>query len=246
MNTASQNIPTTQTSTATTSTATRKPRTRAHEANRRGACTKLDRQGEREEELALLDAALVGDARAWDRFCRRYQALIIGCVRRVLRRYGATFSTTDLADMVAEVWVALLREDRRKLRQYDPHRGYRLSSWIGLIATNCTIDHLRARTAEHSYLEEMKTVDRVLVDLSSPQSRLEQLEAARLAQSALAQLDDHDRDFVIACFHDERPPAELAAELGVTVNTIYSRKFKVRAKLARITAALLTPAELAA
>jgi RNA polymerase sigma-70 factor (ECF subfamily) len=205
-----------------------------------------ERAGEREEELAVLDAALSGDVKAWDRFCRRYQALIIGCVRRVLRRYGASFDATELADMVAEVWVVILRDDRRKLRQYDPNRGYRLSSWIGLIATNCAIDQLRARSAEHSYLEEMPTVDRVLVDLSSPQSRLEQIEASRLAQAALERLDAADRDFVVACFHEERSPATLAAELGVSVNTIYSRKFKVRAKLARIATSLLEPTRLAA
>ena len=101
-----------------------KAATRVNRGQSKGSCgakgTKAavnGRAGEREEGLALLEAALSGGRRAWDRFCRRYQALIIGCVRRVLRRYGATFNATDLADMVAEVWVALLREDRRKLRQ---------------------------------------------------------------------------------------------------------------------------------
>ena len=37
-----------------------------------------------------------------------------------------------------------------------------------------------------------------------------------------------------ACVVDERPPAELALRHGIAVNTIYSRKFKLSAKLARL------------
>ncbi len=49
----------------------------------------------------------------------------------------------------------------------------------------------------------------------------------------------HDeRHFVLEIFHGERSPEDLARTLGVTTNTVYSRKFKVRAKLARIVAHL--------
>jgi RNA polymerase sigma-70 factor (ECF subfamily) len=191
-----------------------------------------------EHDLNLLAAVLDGDTRAWDNFCRRYESLIISCVRRVLHRYGVSYNAVDLADFVAEVWVVLLHDDRRKLRQYDSTRGYRLSSWIGLIASNCTIDQLRAKTAEHSSLEDIRVPERLLVDNTSPHARLEQVEAAELARAAFARLNEDDRDFVVACFQEERSPAVLAEELGVSVNTIYSRKFKVRAKLVRIASSI--------
>ena len=43
---------------------------------------------------------------------------------------------------------------------------------------------------------------------------------------------------MVGCFHDERPPEELARALGVTLNTVYSRKFKLREKLRGIVRAL--------
>jgi len=189
---------------------------------------------QRRQELALLKRVLEGDQKAWSEFCRRYENLVVGCVLRVLRRYGANFTQADLADLVSDVWVVLLRDDCRKLRAYQADRGYRVSSWIGLITTNCTIDQLRVRQADHSYLEEISCPERILVDYRRPDAAIELRQSAEIAREALSRLSEEEQSFVFSCYHEERSPIELAHELGITVNTVYSRKFKVRQKLARI------------
>ena len=196
---------------------------------------------EKREEQALLRRVLKGEQRAWVSFCQRYEHLILGCVLRVLRRYHVAFSSADLADLVAEVWVALLRDDRRKLRLYDHRRGYRLASWVGLIATNCTIDQLRQRSAETSYLEDLSCSDQLLAETECPDSGVERQETVERAHEALSQLSPEEREFIRCCYHDERTPADLARELGIAVNTVYSRKFKIREKLVRIVADLDQP-----
>src|SRR3954471_5720587 len=103
--------------------------------------------GNSTEELALLDALLAGQTHRWNEFVARYERLIASCVLKVLRRYGALFSAEDLDDLIGDAWLLLLRDDMKKLRQYRRDRGFRLASWIGLIATNSTIDQLRARDA---------------------------------------------------------------------------------------------------
>ncbi|MBW2731885.1 MAG: sigma-70 family RNA polymerase sigma factor [Deltaproteobacteria bacterium] len=189
----------------------------------------------RGEELALLAAVLLGDTSAWEQFFKRYQGLIAACIRKALHRYSASFENDDIADLIADVWVALLKDDRHKLRKFDPTRGYRLGSWIGLIATNTTIDALRARSSRLRFIEDIEGfAERHLVDQRSPQHVLERNDAARVAKVALEQLDAEEQRFVVACFHEERPAATLATEFGVSVNTVYSRKFKVRSKLVRI------------
>jgi RNA polymerase sigma-70 factor, ECF subfamily len=193
---------------------------------------------QRREEKRLLGRVIKGDPKAWGEFSRRYEHLIVSCVIRVLRRYSAAFSSEDLSDLVAEVWVVLLRDNMRKLRLYDPQRGYRLASWVGLMATNCTIDQLRLRANDCAYLEDIAGVDRLLVDSCQPDVGIEEQEAACLAREALDRLSAEERAFIVSCYHEERSPEELAAELGITVNTVYSRKFKIREKLVRIAADL--------
>ena len=62
------------------------------------------------EELALLRRVVDGDQQAWAIFCNRYVNFVGGCVSRVLRRYVVQLTAESLDDLVAEVWVALLRD----------------------------------------------------------------------------------------------------------------------------------------
>jgi RNA polymerase sigma-70 factor (ECF subfamily) len=197
-------------------------------------------KGNSAEETELLAALLEPGNPAqqvlWTRFVQRYERLITSCVLKVLRRYGAVFSGEDLDDLVGEVWLALLRDDMRKLRQYDAQRGFRIASFVGLVATNTTIDHLRARQAETQPLDELMEGHAALE--VSARDTVAEREQAELARAALRQLTVDERSFVIECFHAERAPEELARRLGITTNTVYSRKFKIREKLARIVACL--------
>ncbi len=185
------------------------------------------------EELELLDALLAGRRERWGEFVRRYERLIVSCTLKVLRRYGALFSTEDLDDLVAEAWLLLLRDDMKKLRQYRPDRGFRLASWVGLIATNSAIDQLRARVADARPLDEVADTFTISHE-AAPDECFVTRERAELARAALGRLTDEERAFVHDCFHEERSPEEMARERRVSVNTIYSRKFKLRDKLARI------------
>ena len=195
-------------------------------------------RGNSAEETALLGALLatkkkVQHDRLWAEFVQRYERLIISCVVKALRRYGATFSRDDLDDLVGDVWLVLLRDDMKKLRQYDATRGFRIASFLGLVATNATIDHLRARQAEATPLDDV-IEDFASLRAEAPRDVVEAREEAELARAALAQLSGDERAFVVDCFRDERSPEELARALGVTTNTVYSRKFKIREKLQKI------------
>ena len=199
-------------------------------------------RGNSAEETALLEALLqatkkVEHDRLWADFVQRYQQLIISCVVKALRRYGATFSRDDLDDLVGDVWLALLREDLKKLRQYDVTRGFRIASFLGLVATNTTIDQLRARHAKATPLDEV-IEDCVFLCAEAPRDLVELRQEAELAHSALAQLSGDERAFFVDCFRDEMSPEALARALGISTNTVYSRKFKIRAKLKRIVRSL--------
>ncbi|MDB4970993.1 MAG: ECF-family polymerase sigma factor [Myxococcales bacterium] len=199
-------------------------------------------RGNSADEAALLQGLLVASTkpqhdRLWGDFVRRYERLIASCVVKALRRYGATFSRDDLDDLVGDVWVTLLRDDMRKLRQYDAQRGFRIASFLGLVATNSTIDHLRARQADATPLDDILE-DYASMRAEQPRDTVEARQEVEIARAALAQLSGEERAFVVDCFQEERSPEELARALGVSTNTVYSRKFKIREKLQKIVRSL--------
>lgn len=179
---------------------------------------------------ALLEARTAREQRRrWRELCRHFQPLIVGCVARTLRRYGA-WATADVHDLVNDVWVALLRDDLRKLRQYDARRGYRLTSFIGLVATHVTIDHLRTPRAEHAPLDG--ALEELLVTRAEPPPDvLERRQELARARAAVGRLSRADRELFASCIDEEQPLDAVARDWGVSVATIYSRKSKIRQRL---------------
>lgn len=71
---------------------------------------------------------------AWREFERRYERLIDRCILKVTRRFSSVVSVDDVREIGAQLRLSLLANDMHKLRTFDPDRGNRFSSWIGLLA----------------------------------------------------------------------------------------------------------------
>jgi RNA polymerase sigma-70 factor (ECF subfamily) len=187
-------------------------------------------------EAELIAAVIAREPGAWEALYRRFERVIIGCVRNALRRYSAFATDEDIEDIVNTVCLNLVKDDFKKLRTFDAGRGYRLSSWMGLIATNTALDALRRRDPGHAPLdagEDGATLQ--LADGSgTPSDALEHRQKWQALFAAIQSLPPADRRFLELYYDDELSPEELAAKLGITVNTVYSRKNKLREKLKRL------------
>jgi RNA polymerase sigma-70 factor (ECF subfamily) len=189
--------------------------------------------GERREELGLLRAVLEGDGEASRRFFNRYNRIVEVCVRAVLRRTGRPASEEDIQDMVSEIWLSLMEADMRSLRRFDPARQIRVSTWIGLLARNKTIDRLRTARDPVAVVDPADTDEAGLVAAVLPGDEMEKRECCDLARAALQGLEERDQRFLEAWYVEDCDPAALACQLGVSVGTVYSRRCRIERKLAR-------------
>ena len=81
----------------------------------------------------LLRCVLRSDARGWAELVRRFRPLIYRCITKVTLKYAPSLGSADLDEIYAEVLMQLVRDDMHKLRLYNPARGTKLGSWIGMI-----------------------------------------------------------------------------------------------------------------
>ncbi len=181
----------------------------------------------KESELRLLQGVLRGDRQSERDFVERFVPVIEACVRRLGR--SRRVNAQDLEDMVGEVWLSLWENDKHRLRRFDEGREVRVSTWIGALARNRSIDYLRGLHPPAAAPPEQEAVD----DAPLPPDTLEQRERAELAARAMARLSDEEREFLCSLCVDEQETAEIAEELGIALATVYSRRFKIAAKLAR-------------
>jgi RNA polymerase sigma-70 factor, ECF subfamily len=188
---------------------------------------------ERLEELALLNAVLEGDRVAGHSFVQRYTFTIESCVRSVFHRRRLSVTEDDVRDMVSDIWVSLLEDDKKPLRRFDPARDIRVATWISLLARNKIIDRLRTTHECTVSLRDMTGVLEAPATAPLPAEELEERECQALANQALQDLRPKERRFLEAWYVKKSTPEEIARELNISVATVYSRRCKLQQKLSR-------------
>lgn len=183
------------------------------------------------EETDLVRRLLQDDPAAWRTFNAQYGRLIFRCITRVTTRFSAVVRADDADEIYANLCVQLLAHDKRKLRSFDPTRGSKLGTWVGMLATHAAWDYLRAcrrapRGDDLQHAEELSTTSPDPFEVCSARQRMAQV------SEVLAQFPEKDRQFVALYYGEGLSPEQVAEEMGISVKTVYSKKHKIRARLA--------------
>jgi RNA polymerase sigma-70 factor, ECF subfamily len=181
----------------------------------------------------LLRCVLRNDARGWAELIRRYRPLIYRCITKVTLKYAPSLGSADLDEIYADVMMQLVRDDMHKLRIYNPARGTKLGSWIGMISVNAAYDFLRSAGRRplldkvDGNLDPHEESDRTPLDQLIEKERWDHL------NSLLSEFTDKDRTFVELYYQKGLEADEIAAEMQISLKTVYSKKHKIRAHLVR-------------
>ena len=187
-------------------------------------------------EIELRDRMVAKSPVAWKEFHRRYDRLVYRCIHKVTCRFHNVVGSEDVREIYAQLLVSLTARDMHKLRTFDAALGNKLSSWIGLLATNAAWDHLRtiARQPQTAALADAEDVR-----ASTPDACDQMMAEQRwsLVNRTLEAFSSKDRQFVRLFYVDGLTPEEIADEMSISIKTVYSKKHKIRCRLER----LLTP-----
>ncbi len=186
------------------------------------------------EDWNLVQDCIGGDRRCWATLIERYEPAIGLAISHTLRAHHVRHDPALLEDLQSDVFVALVRDDCRKLRRYSGR--CRLGSWLKVVASHLTIDALRRRRPSISLNDDGNDVAASInASLRCPQEsaeetlgRRDRLEALRALYDALPK---EDRRFVTLFFEREMSFEQVAAEMKTTVAAVYARKNRVRKKL---------------
>ena len=180
----------------------------------------------RVSEPILVARALAREGGAWRELLRRYGRLILTCVARTGKRYGVAMSEPDVEDIYADVCLRLLADDMRRLRAFDPRRA-KLSTWIGMISAQAAVDHLRVVARRPTiglpaHLDERPDARPGPAETLLARERWDQIEAR------LETLTPRDRRFFVLHFALGLDPESVAATLGISIKTVYTRSHRIR------------------
>jgi len=184
---------------------------------------------------------LTSDQSAWRELNRRYSRLVISCIQRVLARFSKKLSADAVEEIYATFSLKLLANDKHKLKSFEPSRGNKLGTWLGMLATHCAYDHLRSIRREPASVC-LTEAEGLSSEGRDPCENAMINERAQLVRDLLADFSDKDREFVALYYGDGMSPERVAERLGISVKTVYSKKHKIQRKLSEIVGA---PAQVA-
>ncbi len=187
-----------------------------------------------ETDFELLERVLDHQSDAWAELLHRYRALIHRCITKATSRVGAQLCPDDQDEIFCELCMNLLRDDMRKLRAFDPTRGVKLSTWLGLLSINTAYDCLRRR-ARYPLLapNEDLTPERPS-EGPSPLELLLKKERRGFLGQLVTRLSARDRDFVHLYFEQGLDAELIARTMNISVKTVYTKKHKISARLVRL------------
>lgn len=190
-----------------------------------------------DEDQAAVAAVLAGQQHRFADLVERYQAPIIGYVRRMLGNYE------DAVDLSQEVFVKAYSA----LSTYQPR--YPFSAWLFRIARNAAIDELRRRRLDTVSLDEPVELGegavrrQVAGSGAGPEGRLLRRELQDRVAAAVAELPEIYREPIVLRHAAGLSYQEIADALELPLGTVKTRIFRAREILRGSLADLLEPDE---
>jgi RNA polymerase sigma-70 factor (ECF subfamily) len=177
----------------------------------------------------LIRRAQAGEHEALTCLVEMYQGPVYSLALAIMR------DRADAADMTQETFVRLLRS----LRAYRGD-GSNFASWVHRTTVNICLDALRRRQRSPiTSLEGRRTQlsEPVSADVwEQPEWRVEWRESASEVQSALAELPRSQRQALTLHYLEDRPYDEIAARMGVPLNTVKSHILRGKERMLRLLA----------
>ncbi len=180
---------------------------------------------------SLLERARAADPEAWRRIVRIYGPLVYGWARK------AGLQPSDASDVVQEVFSAASRYLGR-FRKREPGDSFR--GWLWTVCRSKIQDHFRGLVDIPRAVGGTTANLRIQGLPDSPRrddSEAGRAETRQLGLNALLEYRGSFEPQVWEAFWrvavDERPPADVARELGVSVWAVYKSKSRVLHRLRR-------------
>jgi RNA polymerase sigma-70 factor (ECF subfamily) len=168
---------------------------------------------------ALIAAIAQGDKRALQVLFGRHNVRVYRFVLRFLNDEAAA------EDMVSEVFFDVWRQAERFERRSQ------VSTWLLGIARNKALSALRRRSTEQ--LDE--EVAEFIEDPSdNPEVTMQKRQQSSVLQGCLTQLSPAHREIVDLVYYHEKTVEEVAEIIGVPANTVKTRMFYARKRIAEL------------
>jgi RNA polymerase sigma factor (sigma-70 family) len=187
-------------------------------------------------DLELVARCISGsDETAWEQFLRRFGRLVWSTIHRTFRAACHSYSQEDAEDLFSAVLLSLVEKDFRALRQFEARNACSLATWLTVVSSRKTMDHMR-RNRPYQSLEDLP--EAVRDGLSDGRDSVDHLMMEQQRSGALdrtvGMLSADDRKVYDLLFRKGLSPESAAASLETTPAAVYTRKHRLIGRMKKL------------
>ena len=195
-----------------------------------------------ELDSRLIQSCLAGEKAAWNKLVEKVSSFVYYCIHKVIRTYGGEISDEDIQDIFQNVFLALCKDNFKKLRSYG--RKCKFTTWLSFVVRSVCVDYLRKEKKgstisldEPVHLkqkDENSAISRgdTMADKSEDVvSQLEQAQVQEIVHNVLDGLPSRERMIIRLFYEEGKKYREIAGIMDIPENTVASALSRVKASL---------------
>lgn len=171
----------------------------------------------------LLDRCLDNEPQSWEAFIDRFLGLVVHVVNHTATARGVTLPVAERDDLVAEVFLTLLKNDRAVLRRF--RRQSSLATYLTVISRRVIVHQLTS--AQRAAVQK----NRIATEETVVRSGQQQVEDREQLETMLARLDPKEADVVRMHHLEGKTYREIGHHLGVPENSVGPLLSRARDKM---------------
>jgi RNA polymerase sigma-70 factor (ECF subfamily) len=172
-----------------------------------------------QSDAQLIESVGAGDRTAMKFLYARYDTRVYRFILRFVRDESAAEDL--LNDVFLEVW-----------RQAATFKGHsQVSTWLLGIARHKAITFVQRRKTEELDADAHELIEDGADD---PEVAVLKKEKSRVIRDCLTQLSPEHREIIDLVYYHEKPIADVAEIIGINLNTVKTRMFYARKRLAEL------------
>ena len=187
-----------------------------------------------EEEAALVDACVSGDAGAWREFVDSYGPRVYSAMRYFMRSFQESLPEEDTQNVYQDMFLDLCSDGFRKLRTF--RGGGNLATWLFTVARRQCLDYVRAISRKKRMrptLTEPEILD-AGERVHESESAFAAAENREAVLAALEKVDARDRLLLVLFYFEGLSYEEIAKVTGFSDKSVSAMLRKARESIARI------------
>jgi len=188
----------------------------------------------REQEAELLYEALF--CRRVDRLVQQYWNLVFHIIRRLFVYHHIQYDISEIEELRNDIFLELLKDNMKKLWQYDEKQGLSLASWIIMITSRLVLNKFRSRDI-FSFINKKKMLQIEDILSETDKSSTEKFDFFKRTEyllNAAEMLSARERLIIKLFYFDGNSSEECAAFLCMKRGAFDTAKSRTVGKLRKI------------